>query len=160
MAFERKEIKKEQPKTFYWNILKWYWLIIPTFYFLFLVPRATEGMETPEMSPDQVFALLFQLLNYSLAGIMTVTNPIERSKTGVADLILKIAIVQQFVAQNILGLILAIFVWYQLPYRIDPITLTEEEVVGWYFKPKTLLILTSITLGITILVIGGQFALL
>lgn len=160
MAFERKELQKEKPKTIYWNILKWYLLIVPTFSFLFLVPRSTQGMETPDMTPDQVFALMFQLLNYSLAGILVVTNPVERSKTGIADIVLKIVIAQQFLAQNILGLLLTIFVWYQLPYRVDEKALTKEELEGLFFKPKTLLILAGVTLGITILIIGGQFALL
>ncbi|MCG3356866.1 hypothetical protein JHQ82_11220, partial [Neisseria meningitidis] len=65
----------------------------------------------------------------------------ERSKTGLADKFLKAAVAQQFLAQNIFGLILAAIVWYQLPYRVDPEKVEPEELEKWHFQPKTIYIM-------------------
>lgn len=159
MAFERKEVEKEKPKSVLWSILKWYWLIVPTFYFLFIIPGALESSEGSGLDPATAFNLVFQLINYGLAGIMTVTHPVERSKTGVADKFLKVAAVQQFLAQNIFGLILTVIVWYQLPYKVDPDMIDPEEKEGWYFQPKTIYIITGVLIAITLLVLIGQFAI-
>lgn len=159
MAFERKEIESKKPKTIYWTILRWYWLIIPTIYFLIIVPSLTEGSNTPMLEPGDVFNLIFQMFNYALAGLMTVTAPTERSKSGIADTFLKMVAVQQFLVQNIFGIVLTVLVWYQLPYKVAPETVDPEEAEKWHFQPKTIFILTAVILGLTVLVIGGQFAL-
>lgn len=157
--FERKEKETETNKANWvlWSILKWYWLIVPTFYFLFMVPGYLE--DSSGLEPAVAFNLIFQLINYAFAGIMTVTNPTERSKTGLADKFLKAAAVQQFMVQNILGLILTVLVWYQLPYRVNPETVEPEEKEKWYFQPKTIYIITGVLLGITLLVVVGQLQL-
>lgn len=77
MAFERKEIEKENPKSALWSMLKWYWLLIPTFYFLFFIPNASQQ---GELAPSVALNLMLQMVNYGLAGIMTVTHPVEKSK--------------------------------------------------------------------------------
>lgn len=157
MAFERKEIEKEKPKTILWSMLKWYWLLVPTFYFLFIIPGALQQSEGQTLAPDIVFNLVFQLINYGLAGIMTVTNPLERSKTGLADKFLKAAAVQQFLAQNIFGIILTVIVWYQLPYKVAPELVEPEELEKWHFEQKTIYIIMGVLLGISLLVVLGQF---
>ena len=156
MAFERKEIEKENPKSALWSMLKWYWLLIPTFYFLFFIPNASQQ---GELTPSVALNLMLQMVNYGLAGIMTVTHPVEKSKTGLADNFLKLAAIQQFLAQNIFGLILTVIVWYQLPYKIDVETVEQEELEKWHFQPKTIYIISGILLAITILVVLGQFRL-
>lgn len=157
MAFERKEVEKEKPKSVLWSILKWYWLLVPTFYFLIIVPGMLQQSEGPGLEPAAAFNLVFQLINYGLAGIMTVTDPLERSKTGLADKFLKAAVAQQFLAQNIFGLILTVVVWYQLPYRVDPEMIEPEELEKWHFQPKTIYIITGVILAVTLLVVLGQF---
>lgn len=157
MAFERKEVEKEKPKTILWSILKWYWLLVPTFYFLIIIPGALQQSEGQGLAPDVAFNLVFQLINYGLAGIMTVTHPLERSKTGLADKFLKAAVAQQFLAQNIFGLILTVIVWYQLPYKVDPELVEPEELEKWHFQQKTIYIITGVFLVITLLVVLGQF---
>ena len=156
MAFERKEIEKENPKSALWSMLKWYWLLIPTFYFLFFISNASQQ---GELAPSVALNLMLQMVNYGLAGIMTVTHPVEKSKTGLADNFLKLAAIQQFLAQNIFGLILTVIVWYQLPYKIDVETVEQEELEKWHFQPKTIYIITGILLAVTILVVLGQFRL-
>jgi len=162
VAFEQKEVsnKDKKPNTTFWTILRWYWILVPSLYFLFVIPNLAEGNEAPLLEPADVFNVLFQLLNLSLAGVMTVTAPIEQSKVGAADNILKVAAVQQFLVQNILGLILTVVAWYKLPYKVDPAVITKEEAEKWHFEPKTLYILTGIIAGITVLAIISQFALL
>lgn len=157
VAFEQKQATKDEPTSVFWIILRWYWLIVPSIYFLFIVPGALE--DGGVLAPGAVFNLLFQLLNYGFAGIMTVTSPLERSKTGIADTYLKIAVAQQFLAQNILGTILSVVVWYQLPYKVNPEKVEPEEMEKWHFQPKTLKILSFVILGITILAVVGQIML-
>src|SRR5690625_1288008 len=103
-------------------MLKWYWLLIPTFYFLFFIPNTSqEG----ELAPSVAVNLMLQIVNYGLAGIMIVTHPVEKSKTGLADNFLKLAAIQQFLAQKIFGRILTVIVWYQLPYKRDVETVEQ-----------------------------------
>ena len=154
MAFERKEVEREEPKSGLWSMLKWYWLLIPTFYFLFFIPNASQQ---GELAPGVALNLMLQMVNYGLAGIMTVTHPVEKSKTGLADNFLKLAAVQQFLAQNIFGLILTVIVWYQLPYKVDAEKVEPEELEKWHFQPKTIYIITGVLLAVTLLVVFGQF---
>lgn len=158
MAFERKEVEKEKPKTMLWTLLKWYWLIVPTMFYLFIVPRAVQSGDGALHSGD-AFNLAFQLLNYGLAGLMMVTNPLERSKSGVADITLKMAVAQQFLAQNIFGLILTAIVWYQLPYNVSEDMVEKEDLEKWHFQPKTILIIMGVILASSLLIVIGQLTL-
>lgn len=160
MAFERKETPVQEPNSMAWTILKWYWLLVPTLYFLFVLPNMVEGTEAPLLQAGDVFNWLFHLLNIALAGIMTQTHPLERSRSGAADKILKIAIIQQLLTQNILGVGLSIYVWYKLPHKVKSETVSSEEAEKRYFQPKTLYILTGVVLSITVLAIISQFALI
>ena len=160
MAFERKETPTENHNTMFWTILKWYQVLIPTFYFVFVVPNMVEGAEGAAIELGDIYTIFFHLLNLAFAGIIIQTPPLERSRTGVADKILKIAVVQQFLIQNIFALMLTLFVWYKLPYKVKPEMITIEEAEKWYFQPKTLFILMLIILGLTILAIISQFTLI
>lgn len=158
MAFDRKEVEKEKPKTILWTLLKWYWLILPTMFYLFIVPNVIDSSNGVLHSGD-AFNLALQLLNYGLGGLMMVINPLERSKTGVADNFLKMAVAQQFLAQNIFGLILSAILWYQLPYKVTEDMVEPEELEKWHFQPKTILIIMGVILGISLLIVVGQLTL-
>lgn len=158
MAFDRKEVKKEKPKSILWTLLKWYWLIVPTMFYLFIVPNVIDSSNGVLHSGD-AFNLALQLLNYGLGGLMMVINPLERSKTGVADNFLKMAVAQQFLAQNIFGLILSAILWYQLPYKVTEDMVEPEELEKWHFQPKTILIIMGVILGISLLIVVGQLTL-
>lgn len=155
MAFDRKEVEKEKPKTILWTLLQWYWLIVPTMFYLFIVPRVMDSSNGVLQSGD-AFNLAFQLLNYGLGGLMMVISPLERSKTGVADNFLKMAVAQQFLAQNIFGLILSAILWFQLPYKVTEDMVEPEELEKWAFKPKTILIIMGVILGLSLLIAVGQ----
>lgn len=157
MFFERKEVKQEKPKTFFWTFLKWYWFIVPSLYYILVVPSLALNEGGSLVTGQDIFTMLFQLSNYILSGLMFVTNPMERSKNGVADKFLKIAVVQQIMLRNILGVILGLLAWYQLPETISRQQLEEvdtesdsEEDRERYFKPKTILIIAVISLVLTI----------
>ena len=158
MVFEKKEVKNNKPKTALWTGLKWYWLLVPTFFYLLIVPGVVENSNGTLESGD-AFNLAFQLLNYGLAGLMVVTNPLERSKTGVADKFLKLAVVQQFLAQNYFGLILAVITWSQLPFKVTEDMVEPEELEQWSFQPKTIMILVGVIVGISALITFGQLYL-
>ena len=74
MAFERKKTPNENPNTIFWTILQWYWVLIPTFYFLFVVPNMVEGVEGAALELGDVYNIFFQLLNLAFAGILDRTS--------------------------------------------------------------------------------------
>jgi hypothetical protein len=158
-VFERKQTSNSEPNSTSWTILKWYWLLVPALFFLFVVPTWADGAEAPNLGLGDMYNFIFQLFNLSLAGILVQTDPLERSRSGAADGILKMAIGQQFISQNILGLILSGYTWYKLPYKVKPEMVTSEAAEKNYFKPKTLYILTAIVLILSILAIISQIFL-
>lgn len=151
MAFEYKKENQEEIKTYFWTILKWYWFIVPAFYFIVILPNITLNEGGASFGGGDVFTLLYQFLNFSMSGLMFVMHPIERSKIGVGDKFLKIATVQQFFTRNIFGVILIILAWYQLPYKVELETIDPEDEEKWYFKPKTILIITIVILSLVLL---------
>lgn len=157
--FERKKTSHGEPNSGSWEILKWYWLLVPTLFFIFVVPTWAEGTEAAAVGIGEMYTFIFQLFNLALAGIMIKTHPLERSRSGAADGVLKMAIGQQLISQNIFGIILTIYVWYKLPYKIKPEMIPAEETEKNYFQPKTLYILTGIVLILTILAIISQMLL-
>lgn len=158
--FERKQASNSAPNSTSWSILKWYWLLVPTFFFIFVVPTWAENAQAVTLESGVIYNFIFQLFNLALAGILIQTNPLERSRSGAADGVLKMAIAQQFISQNLFGIVLTIYVWYKLPYKVKPEMVSTEEMEGNYFKPKTLYILTAIVLILTILAIISQMLLL
>lgn len=158
MDVQHSKKKQEKTKTYFWTILKWYWFIVPAFYYILILPRLVLNDAGPMVSGEDIFTILFQFLNFILSGLMFVTNPLERSKTGVADNFLKIAVTQQFIVQNIFGMILALLTWYNLPYRVKPEDVSPEDTKKWYFKPKTILILSGVSLAIAIFSMIGNLS--
>lgn len=147
MVFERKEkITQEESKeikTYFWTLLKWYWLLVPTFYFMFILPKLVQNIGGGLLSFTDISTLFFQTLNYIMVAIMVLIDPKERSRKGVADKFLKIGIFQQFFVQNIFGMIFVLLAWYQLP-RTLPTKNVELEEEQTHIKPKTTLILVVI----------------
>lgn len=156
MAFERKEMNQEEPKTFFWTALKWYWFIIPTIYYILVLPNLLLNEGGLEVRPEDLFTMVIQFSTYVMSGLMFATNPIEQSKNGVADKFLKVAVVQQFITRNIFGVILAFLAWYQLPSKVNLEKVDSKETDKRYFKPKTILVLSGISLSLAILLMIGQ----
>lgn len=143
MVFERKETIAQtetvEKKNYFWTILKWYWFIVPSIYFVFVLPQLTQSTTGKPLTMTDISIMLFQLLNYSMAANMYLIDEQEQSRQGVADKFLKIGMLQQFFIKNIFGLILAFFAWYQLP-RTKGTKLEEPEQENLKVKPKTNLI--------------------
>lgn len=118
MKSENKRKSKKKTNTYLWTSLKWYWFLVAAFYFLFILPKMFQADAGLTMEVADVLTLLFQVQNIILSGLMIMISPLERTKVGVADIFLKIAAVQQFIVGNIFGLLLTVFVWYRLPYKI------------------------------------------
>lgn len=148
MVFERKETTAQEEskeiQTYFWTFLKWYWLLIPTFYFLFILPKLVQDFGGATLSFTDISTLFFQMLNYIMVAIMFLIDPRERSRKGVADKFLKIGVFQQFFVQNIFGMIFTLLAWYQLPKRL-PAEIVEFDEEATHTKPKTTLILVVIT---------------
>ena len=153
MIFEQKETNTKKTKTYFWTILKWYWFIVPSILYIVILPRIVLTEGGPSFVNQDIFTMLFQFMNLLFSGLMFVTKPIERSKSGVADIFLKVAIIQQFVAQNIFGVILTALAWYQLPYKVTPEPTEAEDKGSFYFKPKTILYLAIANLIFAILAV-------
>lgn len=159
MVFERKEIKQEEPKTYFWTFLKWYWFIIPSFYYIVIIPRLALNEGGSLVGGEDIFTMIFQFSNYVLSGLMFVTNPIEQTRTGVADKFLKIAVIQQIMIRNIFGVVLGLLAWYQLPTNGNIEFDESEGTNNWYFKPKTIVILSIVSLVLTLLTLIGYLNL-
>lgn len=155
MEFQRKD-KAPNEKNYYWVLLKWYWLIVPVFYFIFILPEKAMSTGGLVMTGEDIFTLLFQFINLILAGLAFMTHPVEQSKTGHADLFLKIAAAQQFLVQNWLGLILTVVSWYKLPYKVEADEVAEDEKNKWYLKSKTVIIVVVICLVVSLLSMIGN----
>ena len=150
MAFERKEVNRKQTDDVSWNVLKWYWILVPAFYFVFVTPTLFEQSEGANVDDATYFVLFFLFLNLSLAGIMTYISPKERTRNGTAENVLKMAIAQQALSQNVVGVMLSLFAWYKLPKGSNIIETSTEETGKKYFEKKTLYILTVIIIIITL----------
>lgn len=159
MIFERKEVEKKEQKNIYWTMLRWYWVLIPTFFFVFMVPNMLNDGRTGLENMNDFYTVVFHLTNFGWAGIMITTDPIEQSKSGVGNTILKVAMVHQVLTQNLFGIMLSFLAWYNLPYRVNPESKETDEKEKLYFKPKTLLILTGVIAFITLLSLLGQFTM-
>ena len=92
---------------------------------------------------------------------MFVTDPRERSKKGVADKFLKIAVVQQFLVQNIFGMIFSLLAWYQLPKNLAAESITDdEEEKTTTIQPKTTLTAVIVTTIFSLIFAIGRIVLL
>lgn len=160
MVFERKETieatQTAERKSFFWTILQGYWFIVPSIYFIFVLPQLSQNSQGVPLSMTDISMMLFQLFNYSMAGNMYLINEQEQSRQGVADKFLKLAMVQQFFIQNIIGMILAFFAWYQLPRRAGA-KLEADEQEKMKVKPKTNLIWVLVTTALSFFLASRQF---
>lgn len=140
MIFERKEIAAStatvERKNYFWVILQGYWFILPSIYFVFVLPQLAQNAQEVPLSIADLSIMVFQLLNFSMAANMYLMSAREQSRQGMADKFLKISMLQQFIIQNIFGLILAFLAWYRLP-KPDLVELESEENEKPKVKPKT-----------------------
>lgn len=150
MGIQHSKKTQEKPKTYLWTLLKWYWFIVPAFYYILVLPELALNGVDAAVDGKILFTIIYHFMNFVLSGLMFAINPIEQSKSGVANLFLKIAVAQQLVVQNIFGMILAFLTWYNLPYRIRPEQVDAEDAEKWHFKPKTILITSIAMLVISI----------
>ncbi|MDN6195926.1 MAG: hypothetical protein L0I93_05510 [Atopostipes suicloacalis] len=163
MVFERKETESQKStsevKSYFWTFLKWYWVIIPSIYFLFALPEMLENMEGGTLSFNDISILFFQILNFIMAANMFLINPLEQSKAGIADKFLKIGAFQQIFAENIFGFILIILAWYQLPKSLaDDYEAKEDEIK--YIQPKKNIIIAIVSTILTLLIAIARIVLI
>lgn len=153
--FEDKKLA-ENKKNYYWIFLKWYWLVTPVIYFAFILPEKAMSTGSLLMQGEDIFTLLFQFINMVMSGLMFASHPVEQSKTGHADIFLKMAAVQQFFVQNWFGLILTVITWYKLPYKVKEESIEEENKL--YFQSKTILLIAGLGLVLSILSMIGNLS--
>ena len=151
MGFDNKKENIKKTNSYAWTFLKWYWLIIPSFYFLVIFPKMYQTDAGLLMESGDVLTLVFQICSYIMAGLMFMINQSEQSKTGVADTFLKIAAVQQFLVRNIFGMFLTVLVWYRLPYKTDTSLIDTSKKKKLSFQPKTIIFISAINLTVTII---------
>ncbi len=150
MIFERKDnnhLNKEDTnkvQTYFWTLLKWYWLLVPSIYFLVKLPALLQEIEAGPLSMKEISTVFFQILNYTMAANMFLMAPEELSKKGVADKFLKIALIQQFFVGDLISIILVALAWYQLP-KVFVGEVIEQGDKSAQVKPRTNLILVILT---------------
>lgn len=153
MAFERKKVEKKDVTNSYWQILQWLLILVPIFYFIFIFPTVFQSESNEPATISDFAVLLFHTFNLALGGLLMYTPPIERSRNGAADLMLKIMMVQQIITQNFFGFALVIIAWYKLPQVGMPEPIKLEGKPNKYLKPKALFILLGIITIISVLMV-------
>lgn len=144
MVFERKEGIEEKEtgdvKGIFWSVLKWYWFIIPSIYFLFGLPGLLDSMEAGSPSFLNISTLFIQIITFLMGVNMHLMKRSEQSRKGVGDSFLKIAAFQQIFTENIIGFILVLVTWYKLPKVPLPDSERKEQKAEGEIKdlkPKT-----------------------
>lgn len=123
LVFEQKTSRNGEVRDFYWNIFKFYLLLVGGLYLIFVLPA-----EARSSSGEFVFTtkITFEMIQKSMFLLMAFTLHMvpakEQARTGVADKLMKIYIATMLVAVNILGIILCALAWNEMPK-----SLTEEQ---------------------------------
>lgn len=160
MAFERKQVQKAQPKTTFWTIFKYYYVVIPAIYLIFLMPNAVSVTSTgPRLEPLETFNLIKQLLMLAIGGIIRVIDARELAKSRAGDHFMKMIMAQQLVASNFFGIIVTVLAWNELPRVLRDEQIPEKDLKKWHFKNRTIYILLGIVIALTILTAFGQWKL-
>lgn len=126
--FETKEVVPEKRKKRFYNAAMSYWIAIPVIYFIsFLMIQSSSGQSFEQLLSGDI-ALTINMLTLSVhlifAYLLYAIDFNERKKGGIADLVLKAAILQQLLVTSIIGVILALLALIEL--RENPM-LTEAE---------------------------------
>ena len=150
MKFEQKQVDTIQPKKVFWTIFKYYTVIVPMIYLIFLMPKVvTFTADGPVLAPSETFNLMKQLLLLGISGILRVIDPAVKSKNQAGDHFMKLIMLQQLFANNLFGMLLAVLAWNEFPRYINEEQLTEEEKNQWHFQNKTIYILLGIIVVLT-----------
>lgn len=147
MESENRQITKEN-NHYLWTILKWYLFLAASFYFFFVLPKMFRVEGGITMARGDWFMLYFQASNYLASALMFLMPKKQQSKSGLADLFLKILAVQQFLMENIFGMFLTVIVWYKMPFKIEEESIFDDKN---FIRPETIKIITMLNCGIILL---------
>lgn len=142
-------IAKEKNNQYLWTVLKWYLIAAASFYFFFVLPKMFQVEGGIAMERGDWMMLYFQTSNYLSSALMFLTKKSQQSKSGIADLFLKILAVQQFLMENIFGMFLSVMVWYKLPYKIDSESVITKEKK--FIQPEVIKMISIINLVIILI---------
>ncbi|WP_018659930.1 hypothetical protein [Allofustis seminis] len=158
MAFEQKQLAKQSQNKVFWTIFKYYAVVIPMIYLLFLMPSTvTFTASGPMIAPSETFNLMKQLLLLGIAGIVRVIDPKAKAKNKAGDHFMKMIMAQQLLANNLFEILLVVLAWNEFPRVLDEAQLTEQELKQWHFKNKTIYILLGIVIVLTLCVAFVQW---
>ena len=99
------------------------------------------------MKKNETIALFIGLFSEMLFGASFVFIKMVRDSISIFSLL---------AWRNIFGLILSAILWFQLPYKVTEDMVEPEELEKWAFKPKTILIIMGVILGLSLLIAVGQ----
>lgn len=160
MIFETKEQPKEEVRTRFYTIAKVYWVAVPLLYFFLLTssqPESAGGIESVVSgSPEVLIEMSAQFSNVILAGLLFLIDENERTKTGNAGLVFKVAIAQQLFIGNMFGILVAILAHRELPeFRSEKSEDDKKTVIG-----KTgVLVLLGVLIVLSLVVGYGRWAI-
>lgn len=127
--FETKEIVPEKRKKRFYNIMMGYWLVVSAIYFVsFMMMQSRSGVSFEQLLSENITLTLNILtlsINLIFAYLLYATDFKERKKGGIADRILKAAILQQLLTANIIGAVLAFLALNELTE--NPLITEAEE---------------------------------
>lgn len=153
MAFERKNVAKENSTNHFWQIFQWYLIIVPVLYLIFVMPNVFQRGGSEAIAYTSVARLFLHVLNLGVGGVIYLTHPSERAKNGAAKNLLIMAMIQQLVTQNLFGFGLAIIAWYKLPLVAPAVSVIKAENEQKSLQPKFLYGLMILLILLTSLVV-------
>lgn len=157
MAFERKEVSNKSVTNSYWQIFQWFMIIVPALYFIFIMPSIFQQGSNEPVAYSSVVALFLNVFNMGVGAVLFMTHPLERSRDGAANIIVKMAIVQQLVSQSFFGFGLGLIAWYKLPTVVSSNSLNQHEKEQKSLSPKALYIIMGLLLILTGLVVLSNY---
>lgn len=163
MAFEQKTSTSTEVRELYWNIFKFYLLLIAGFYFIFVLPGLAET-ENGELiiSPELAIDMIQKAMYFVMASLLHLVRPHEHARTGAADWLMKIFVVTLLFAGNILGIILCALAWNELPKTITDkqIAQLEEPYIQvnnrWLIYIALVVLIVMVATRIVLWQIGGS----
>lgn len=126
--FETKEVLPEKRKKRFYLLAMGYWIAVPVIYFVsFLMIQASSGLSFEQLLSENfalTLSMMISSMNLILAYVLYAMDYSERKKGGIADMVLKTAIIQQLLVSNVIGAVLAFLALREL---VDHPLITETE---------------------------------
>lgn len=158
MAFEKKKKSLNELDTMYWQIFKFYLLLVAGFYFIFFLPgEAKQASGELVISAEIGLNMVQKSMFLVMALLLHLVQPSEYSREGAANTLMKTNVLAMFLSGNLLGLMLCALAWWKLPKHLSPEQQAELETPRIKLSKQWLIGLAIVA---TIVIIGTTIGFL